>query len=124
LKSPVKVTVPKAKSIPVAGNSGGSGVASDDAVLRMPPVNMARNLRRVVVHNTEFQVEFNQAQHMQLDLLANLCGTMREISSQLHLQNILFEKAQGRVDSEVSESTFNRSLGWMRVLRFRWGLRR
>jgi hypothetical protein len=99
---PVKAEAPKAKSVPVAGNSSGSGVrvgsggtgngvALEDASLRAPLVDLAHNLRRVIRQNAEFREEFSKAQHTQMDLLANLCGSMREISYQLHLRNIMFE---------------------------------
>jgi hypothetical protein len=40
---------------------------------------------------------------MELDLLANLCLLLQEISYQLHFHNALQEHAQGRAGSETLE---------------------
>jgi hypothetical protein len=98
--------------MPVAGRSDehedrvGNGVASEDAILhlRAPLADMARNLRRIVAHNAEFREEFEKTSRALLDMFANLCGSMREVSYQLHLRTLMAEQAQEGAQSEVSES--------------------
>jgi hypothetical protein len=110
-EEPGEQTTPvKAKSIPVAGNSGGggvqvgNGVASGDASLRAPLVDMARNLRRVVSQNAELLEELNKSQNTHMDLLADLCRSLHEITFQLRQRNLLWEQVYCRNSSEVSES--------------------
>jgi hypothetical protein len=111
-----RLPIAKPKSTPGAGVSGGSGAQvrsgglgngglSEAASLQLmvPLLDMTQSLRRVVQQNMEFLEEFNKAQNTQLDLLANLCSSMREISYQLHLHNVLFERVQVGDCSEVSE---------------------
>jgi hypothetical protein len=112
LTTPFKNKVPKAKSVPATGKSNrsgnqvGSGVVSEDMILhlRVPLVDMTRNLRRVVAHNAESGEEFERTLRILLDLLANLCGSMCEISYQLHMRNVMVDQAQDGDQSEVSES--------------------
>jgi hypothetical protein len=115
LKSPVKENFSKAKSVPVTGKSDGNGVwvgsgvpgtgvMSEEMILELRALDMARNLRRVVRQNVEFREELLKVRNTQLDLLGNLCGSLQEISYQLHLHNAILEKAQEENQSEVLQS--------------------
>jgi hypothetical protein len=110
-------TPAKAKTIPVTesfgksgsrvGNTGSvSGVVSEAASLQLlaPLIDMAKSLRRVECQNSEFQEEILKARNTELDLLTNLCGSMCEVSYQLHLGNILREQGRDGGRSDVSES--------------------
>jgi hypothetical protein len=89
------------------GNTGlVSGVVSEAASLQLmaPLIDMAKSLRRVERQNSEFREEILKAQNTELDFLANLCGSLREVSYQLHLGNILREQGRDGDSSDVSES--------------------
>jgi hypothetical protein len=82
----------------------GNGVLEAASLQLMAPLlDMTQSLRRVVRQIVEFREEFNKAQNTQLDLLANLCSSMREISYQLHLRNVLFKQVQVGTGLEVFE---------------------
>jgi hypothetical protein len=58
----------------------------------------------LVAQNAEFLDEFRKVQNTQLDLIANLCMSLREVPYQLHLRNMVLEEAKDRNLSESSES--------------------
>jgi hypothetical protein len=67
-------------------------------------MSMARNFRRTVAQQAELLEEFQRSQNILLDLVANLCTSLREIPYQLHVRNAGLEEAGSRGASEVSES--------------------
>jgi hypothetical protein len=116
-KTPARANHPKVKSILVVGRSNGngdwvgSGVPKDRAMsegtspdLRVPLVSMACNFRKLVAQNAEFLEEIRKVQNTQLDLIANLCMSLREFPYQLHLRNMGLEEANDRNTLEVSGS--------------------
>jgi hypothetical protein len=110
-KTPARASNPKVRPVPVSersvgnGTRVGGGALSEEALLelRAPLGSMARNFRKLVAQNAEFLEEFRRSQSTQMDLIANLCTSLREVPYQLHLRNLGLE-ASGRDTSDVSES--------------------
>jgi hypothetical protein len=70
----------------------------------LPLMSMARNARRSVSQHAELLEEFQRSQNILLDLVANLCSSLREIPYQLHVCNTGLEETGSQGTSEVSES--------------------